>query len=226
MPWFGRRNVGMRNRRPIVSFTFDDFPRSAAAIGGEILREFDGTGTYYLSGGIADGFDVAQLGDLVNAGHELGCHTYSHLDCGLADEAAILADIDANTKHVQTLLPGYTLRNFAYPYGNVSISAKSLLGQRFRSCRGIFGGAHSGCVDTTLLHACKLYSDTVPQARRTIDLTARTTGWLILFTHDVDLKPTPYGISPADFRCVVEYARKSGCLLLTVDAALDAITDG
>jgi hypothetical protein len=30
----------MRNERPIISFTFDDFPRSAALIGAKILEKY------------------------------------------------------------------------------------------------------------------------------------------------------------------------------------------
>ena len=32
--------------RPIISFTFDDFPRNAAAMGGHILKQFGVSGTH------------------------------------------------------------------------------------------------------------------------------------------------------------------------------------
>ena len=38
--------------RPIVSFTFDDFPRSALYVGGDILGRFGAKGTYYASFGL------------------------------------------------------------------------------------------------------------------------------------------------------------------------------
>ncbi len=233
VPWCKRRDVRMHNSRPMVSFTFDDFPKSALTFGGDTLREFGGAGTYYLSGDRsrpldygAERFDEEQLADLVSASHELACHTYSHLDCGLADEPAILADIEANRRYVESLLPGYPLRNFAYPYGNVSVAAKSLLGARFRSCRGIVGGVESGKLDATMLRAWKLYQSTLPNCYRAIDLTARKAGWLILFTHDIRPEPSPFGIVPGDFRRIVEYASRAGCRLLTVDAALDLIAGG
>jgi peptidoglycan/xylan/chitin deacetylase (PgdA/CDA1 family) len=36
----------------MVSFTFDDIPKSAATIGAAILEEYDARGTFYVSGGL------------------------------------------------------------------------------------------------------------------------------------------------------------------------------
>ena len=46
---FGRRLTQMPNVGPLISFTFDDFPRSALWRGGTILRERGFVGTYYVS---------------------------------------------------------------------------------------------------------------------------------------------------------------------------------
>ena len=37
----------------VVSFTFDDFPRSAWSNGGAVLEEYDVRGTYYAAMGLA-----------------------------------------------------------------------------------------------------------------------------------------------------------------------------
>ena len=42
-----RRCVPMRNETPLVSFTFDDFPRSALLQGGEILSDHGLKGTFF-----------------------------------------------------------------------------------------------------------------------------------------------------------------------------------
>src|SRR5262249_53443030 len=44
------KTVKMSNRRPVVSFTFDDFPRSAALNGARILERQDARGTFYAAG--------------------------------------------------------------------------------------------------------------------------------------------------------------------------------
>jgi hypothetical protein len=51
--WLGRRPFRMPDGPAIVSFTFDDFPRSALSQGGRILERYACAGTYYTSLGLA-----------------------------------------------------------------------------------------------------------------------------------------------------------------------------
>ncbi len=87
----------------VVSFTFDDFPKSALDAGGAILERYGARGTYYAALGLAgrsgDMGPLFQLDDLAAAqqrGHELGCHTFSHLDCSRAAGAVIANDVAEN----------------------------------------------------------------------------------------------------------------------------------
>ena len=50
---FARRPFRLRPGRPIISFTFDDFPRSAWTAGGPVLARHGVTATYYTSFGLA-----------------------------------------------------------------------------------------------------------------------------------------------------------------------------
>src|SRR6058998_1215474 len=50
--WLGRRLFTMPEGHAIVSFTFDDFPRSALFNGGGILERLGLAGTYYASLGL------------------------------------------------------------------------------------------------------------------------------------------------------------------------------
>src|SRR5205814_3937935 len=81
------RRVKMRNPMAYISFTFDDFPRSALATGGAILSHFGMKGTYYASLGLMGQsspvgplFSAEDLNGVLIEGHELGCHTYAHCD--------------------------------------------------------------------------------------------------------------------------------------------------
>ena len=51
----------MRNAQPLISFTFDDFPRSALTVGGEILERHGARGTYYASLGVMGKYEAAGL---------------------------------------------------------------------------------------------------------------------------------------------------------------------
>ena len=90
---------------PIVSFTFDDAPPSAATTGAEILEEFDVRGTYYLSGGWLGRFgDIQplmtadQARGLALRRHEIGCHTFNHTDVCGQDWSMLQADLDENRR--------------------------------------------------------------------------------------------------------------------------------
>ena len=80
-----RRPLLIKSATPLVSFTFDDFPRSALLAGGAILRRFGLTGTFYASFGLMGRtaptgsiFVRQDLDVLREQGHELGCHTFDH----------------------------------------------------------------------------------------------------------------------------------------------------
>ena len=82
-----RRPFVINTQTPLISFTFDDFPRSALLTGGAILKRFGLTGTYYASFGLmgkeastSPMFLAEDIGALLELGHELGCHTFAHCD--------------------------------------------------------------------------------------------------------------------------------------------------
>ena len=73
--------------RAVASLTFDDIPASAARVGATVLEKNGVLGTYYICGGHTGGsFEgvVQQTRDdivsLRQAGHEIGCHSFTHAD--------------------------------------------------------------------------------------------------------------------------------------------------
>ena len=133
----------------VVSITFDDFPKSSLDTGGPILESYGVRGTYYTAVGLAETygnlgrmFDHGDVEAAHRSGHEIACHTFHHLDCGRNKTAALLTDIDENAAAIEGLTGGYTPTNFAFPFGGISLSAKSALSHRFASCRGIGEGVN------------------------------------------------------------------------------------
>src|SRR3954454_20151403 len=112
--------------QPMVSFTFDDVPESAATTGAAMLQDRGGRGTFYVSGGLVNrwsgdwnenGANAEQIVRLHRNGHEIGCHTFSHRAAGDCDAAALEREITTNRSYLQTLDASIRLDNFAYPYG-------------------------------------------------------------------------------------------------------------
>lgn len=206
----------------VVSFTFDDFPRSAWLEGGAVLAKHDVRGTYYTALGLAGGenhlgpmFELDDLRALRRAGHEVACHTHSHRDCRRAAPAEIVAETEANAAAFSQLFGGATMTNFAYPFGALSLAAKAALSDRFVSCRSTGQGVNFGSVDMTDLLGLRIYDGSFDrdQLCRLIDNAAAAGGWLIFYTHDVRAAPSDFGCTPAQLDSVVAHAAATAPVL-------------
>ncbi len=225
-----RKNVITHISRPIVTFTFDDAPRSAGHTGGAILEAAGAVGTYYVCGALC-GFTDANflttndLRELNARGHEIACHTYSHAKVPGLTHDELRAEIDRNALFVRQCCGDICPSNFSYPYGAVSPGAKALAGTRFTSCRGTSHGINSGTVDLGLLKAVRVYDNrcTSGDIERWFDKLEATNGWLIFYTHDVDDHPSMFGASTRFFESCVLGARRRKLDILTVRDALKAI---
>jgi peptidoglycan/xylan/chitin deacetylase (PgdA/CDA1 family) len=214
-----------------VSFTFDDFPRSALSVGGAILEKFGARGTYYVTFGLMNKenelgelFHADDLSSLIDRGHDLGTHTFHHSSCHSSSLSEFVEDVQRGKDAVVDLV-GHEPSNFAYPYGDVSLRVKKNVGPILKSCRGIVPGFNGPEVDLSLLRANKLYGDLdqLGAAEALIEENLKRKTWLIFLTHDVSPSPSIYGCTPALFEAVVSRAVRSGSRILTIEATLAAI---
>lgn len=222
------RSVPWENRPPAVTFTFDDFPRSAYLVGGPILRDAGASGTYYAAASLAgttnalgEQFVSDDLSTLLSEGHELGSHTFSHLSSRRTPYAAFADDVFKGRAALREMCKVEDSGNFAYPYGEATAYAKGKLGPTLTSCRGTIHGINFPAADLNLLRANPLYGgdEIVPTAETLIDSVVRRGGWLIFYTHDVQERPSHYGCTPSALRKVVEAVRNKGARILTVAQA-------
>jgi peptidoglycan/xylan/chitin deacetylase (PgdA/CDA1 family) len=204
----------LRNATPMVSFTFDDLPKSAVTTGAEILEAHDARGTFYVSGGLVgvgttdwDSGDAADVVSLHRRGHEIGCHTFSHQRACDLDDAALADEIARNRDYFRALDPAIEIETFAYPFGYGSFARKQQLKSEFRTCRSIVPGVNSGSVDMQFLRAMPLIDRQMSRdgIERAFDEAQENNGWLIFYGHDVAGNPSPYGCSPA----LVDHALKA-----------------
>jgi peptidoglycan/xylan/chitin deacetylase (PgdA/CDA1 family) len=214
---------------PMVSFTFDDIPKSAATVGAPMLAEYDARGTFYISGGLADQWSGHWIGasaddilGLHRDGHELACHTFSHSRAIDLDAAALTAEMANNRRYLLALDPSISIENFAYPYGLGTPSRKRQLGKAFRSSRSILPGVNSGTVDLQFLRATPLIEPHIDHdgIDRAFDEAVAKNGWLIFYSHDVEPAPSPYGCSPSLLRHALETASRRKIPILSVAEAL------
>lgn len=211
---------------PIVSFTFDDFPRSALTIAGAMLADKGVRGTYYAAMGlmgkrstVGEIFNEDDLRSLVTTGHELACHTFSHVSCHKLDPAALQEECARNRKAAEEF-GGCKLRNFSFPFGDIALSAKRMLASTYDTCRTVERGINRNPVDLGFLHANPLYAYyPVQELKRIIRENVRQKGWVILYTHDISPNPSPFGCTPRYFHDLLGYVVDSGAEILTVAEA-------
>jgi peptidoglycan/xylan/chitin deacetylase (PgdA/CDA1 family) len=225
-----RRTVRLASRRParaperpMLSFSFDDVPASATEAGAAILERRGLKATYYIAaalagtdsptGQLAEGEAVKRLAD---AGHEIGCHTYSHLDCGQAAACDAVEDVARNAE----ILAEWGVARpttFAYPFGDVAPGPKRALAGRFDLLRAMHTGVVTRGSDLN-------QAPTVPvegpggeaKAMRWIAHAASQRAWVILCSHDVSETPSQWGCTPATLERLADAALAAGFEVVTV----------
>ena len=226
-----RDPVKMRNTVPIISFTFDDFPRTAYHIGGSILRTHGVRGTYYAAMGLAgtlapvgEIFSRDDLMNLVTDGHELGCHTFDHCHSWNTTPVAFEQSIVDNARQLSEWMPEASFTTLAYPISGPRPNTKRRAARHFSCCRAGGQTYNAAVVDRGLLSAYFLEQARHPDAvKRMIDENSEACGWLIFATHDVCETPSRWGCTPEFLEEIVRYASRSGAAVLPVDDAWDVV---
>lgn len=221
-----RRPLKSTIDRPLISFSFDDAPVSAATTGAEVLQTRGARGTFYVCAGLAgrpghmgDYGLMSDYADLSVRGHEIACHTFSHLDCGKAGPSEINRDVNRNAEALDQA--GLDTRHFAYPYGDVSPAAKRALQVRFASMRALHPGLVRKGSDLNQLPAVGIEGrDGERRAAAWIDRALAQRAWLILYTHDVRPEATDWGCTPQALDRLIQRAQDGGAQIATVGAAL------
>ena len=80
------RNFELKTDKPIITFTFDDFPQSAAQKALDLLTRYDFKATYFISFGLIDQdtatgkiCTIKDIENIIQSGSDLGCHTFNHM---------------------------------------------------------------------------------------------------------------------------------------------------
>lgn len=218
--------------RPIVSFTFDDFPLSAAQAASSILARHAVRATFYAATGLLgeehEFWQMAAVKDLRSleeAGHEIGLHTHSHKRAWEYGAAEFQDDLARNEGAIRAELGSYRPESFAYPYGVGHFGHKRWLAKTIRGSRSVHPGINAGFLDVQFLRAFELTEQALTRdsAACLIDDAVKAKGWLIFVSHDVSETPSPYGVTPALLESAIAYAKAEGALILPVCEALDQI---
>jgi peptidoglycan/xylan/chitin deacetylase (PgdA/CDA1 family) len=226
---FATKKLQMRNTRPMVSFTFDDVPVSACDIGTRILEQNDARGTFYIAGAgcgktgsVGLLASVEQLRAIWLRGHEIGCQTYYHSAVSRLGRSDLETEFSRNQSALRMIDDKIAVRNFAYPYGDLSFNARRYLETQFDSCRSVDHGINHRSADLGSLKSWPLENASLDRKKiaAMIAETIRCNGWLIFVGHDVGEEPSRFGVVPDLLEWAVVTAKHSGCVLLPVAEGL------
>lgn len=227
VPFQARRVLPIRLDRPIVSFTFDDCPRSVMENALYPLEKEGWLATIYVAMGLCSttnhlGLHMSREDVLAayESGHEIGDHSFSHSDGSSLPLADMLLDIEKNQAELAAIAvpPSET---FAYPYGEATPALKKALESRFKGARGIKSNSHETSVDLNQLGSNRLYAGqdfNILQSQ--ISTLKDKPGWITIFTHDVRENPSAFGCTPAQLRETLKAVKDSGAQVMTVAKAI------
>ena len=224
--------IAMRNREPLVSFTFDDAPVAAYVNGAPSIEAHDGRATFYISTGLlgrrSDFWTVVaadEVADLHRRGHEIALHSHLHCSTSLSEPDELAADLERNRDMLRSIHPGIRARNFAYPYGQCTLASKRQLASLVRSSRSIYAGVNRRFVDLHYIRSVELCDARLTRQRLDayIAQAQRACGWLVFCLHDVADAPSPHGCSRRLLDYALEQVTARRIAILTLDAALDRV---
>lgn len=223
------KKLAMRNARPLVTFTFDDVPATACDLGVGLLEKYGAHGTFYVAGSgcerdspVGRLASIEQLKAVYAKGHEIGCQTFSHVPVSSLSRNEFEREWARNQSALKRIDANLPVRNFSYPYGDLSFRARLHLEALFDSCRSIDPGINTGVADLGLLKSCILDNSSIDRAeisRRVAD-TVRTNGWLIFLSHDVCDQPSRFGVRPDLLEFALRSAQLAGLQPATIAQAL------
>lgn len=231
IPLSARRPLAPKGHRPIVSFSFDDCPKSVIENALKPLEQENWRSTVYIAMGlcgIENHLGLHMSADDVKAlhlnGHEIGDHTFNHIDAEQYSMTDYLANIDKNQAAFNAIgVP--KSETFAFPYGQVTRALKQSLATKFKGSRCIRGRECHEYIDLNQTRANRLYAGT--DFKKLLDKISRIDpnkpGWLPIFTHDVRENPSPYGCTPKQMLDVIKAVKESGAQVLTMAEAIDTL---
>lgn len=227
MPFCARKAVQDTLDTPIVSFSFDDCPKSVVENALPAFEKEQWLVTLYMSMGLCGttnhlGLHMSEDDVLAayKSGHEIADHTHDHIDATTVSVQNFENNINKNQARLNALgIP--PSETFAYPYGQLNIASKKVIDRKFKGGRGITSHGNAKNIDLNQINSNRLYNDqSYHDLMANISNLKKTPKWLTIFTHDVRDTPSDFGCRPEQLNAVIAAVKNSGAQVMTVANAI------
>ncbi len=211
-------NTQSETTGPIVSFTFDDCPRSVYAQGFRVLQPHNIRCTVYITTSYVDQpgwITLCELRELRAAGWEIGAHTMNHPHLSRLSELMIHREFQAANQQLRAW--GFEPRSMATPYLDTSPEIQAIIPLYYQSNRNGTHGDHREAINPYDLELLDSLTHDVPLLKAWLDHLKANDRWGIFLGHYVDER----GITASELLEVALYARSIGVAILTVSEALE-----
>ena len=182
--------VSQEPRQAVITFTFDDAPKSVATHAFSLLRDNDMLATVYLSTKFMDESGYVSWADVKafdSRGWEIGAHTHTHANLTAIPEVGIMQELETSTKMFKDR--GYAPTSFAAPLGELNPIGKKIIQQFYASQRDAWGNGGMNALPVQDVYHIKSLpltdKMTMADINATLDRLEQEGGWLVLQFHDV-----------------------------------------
>ncbi len=214
-------------KRPIVSFTYDDFFNSMYDTVLPMYKEHGFSGTIYLTTKDFNAIDTMspeKIQEMHDYGFEIGAHTVNHPHLPFLSSAEAGQEILKSKNDIKDF-SGITANSFATPYGEYNDEIKAQIGAYFRSHRSVDVGYNTkDNFDILNIKAMSANNTISPETvLGWVDEAVRQNAWLVIVYHDIVENGGLWTNTPAHMETVLDGVSARGVNVKTVNDAIDEI---
>ncbi len=209
----------------IVSFTFDDAPKSVVTIGLPILESADYTATVYIATNntkISEYMDWSDIALLAKKGWEIGAHTLTHPNLTTLSDDEITRELETSNRELAA--HGYPLFTFASPFGAYDDRVLAIIKRYYTSHRTAWpNGVNTLTPDPYNIISYGVTHDSkIEDINNLLSNLQNNGGWVVFQLHHLTKKGDTviekYGTNLLED--IVEQVHAKGMTVLTVSDAI------
>ncbi len=210
----GAQLVNGVNKKPMITFTFDDGHVSNYTRAFPIFKANGVRATEFLNGATAD-VDVTrltstQIVELSHAGWEMACHTYNHPNLTTLTDVQIADELILSKTWIENLINKPVLTH-AIPFGKYDTRVLHMIGGQYEAARKT-QKRYMSYGEIENLHQCPgWFFDllTLAEMKKVVDdlMALEEPKWLIVAMHGIAAEEHAELVSESDLTALLTYVR-------------------